>query len=150
VPIEIPPVDGVSVVDEVSGLSTPWNRFHKLFPDPGRRRTGGNVEMDQLTAVVTDEEDVQDPVVRGAHDQEIGCPDALELIREEGPPALAPGPRRLPPPVSADGAVLLTTIPSLSSSPRMRSVPQSRFSGEIRAMRSLTSRLESRAAESGA
>ena len=37
--------------------------------------------------------------------KEIGCPDALELIREEGPPALAPGPRRLPPPVSADRAV---------------------------------------------
>jgi hypothetical protein len=62
--------------------------------------------MDQLTAVVTDqEEDVQDPVVNGLDDQEIGCPDALELIREEGPPALAPGPRRLPPAVSADGAV---------------------------------------------
>jgi hypothetical protein len=44
--------------------------------------------MDQLTAVVTDEEeDVQDPVVNGAEDQEIGCPDTLELIREEGPPS---------------------------------------------------------------
>jgi hypothetical protein len=62
--------------------------------------------MDQLTAVVSDEEeDVQDSVVNGADDQEIGCPDALELIREEGPPALAPDRRPLPPPVSADRAV---------------------------------------------
>ena len=43
--------------------------------------------MDQLTAVVTDEEEdvqvqVQDPVVNGADDQETGCRDALELIRE--------------------------------------------------------------------
>jgi hypothetical protein len=47
--------------------------------------------VDQLTAVVADEEeDVQDPVDNGADDQEIGCPDALELILEVGPPALAP------------------------------------------------------------
>jgi hypothetical protein len=70
--------------------------------------TGRDVEMDQLTAVVTDEEEdvqVQDPVVNGADDQEIDCPDALNSFREAGPPALAPGPRRLPPPVSADRAV---------------------------------------------
>jgi hypothetical protein len=103
VPIEIPSVDGVSVVNEVGWLSTPWSRFQKLLPDPGRGRTGGDVEMDQLTAVVADEEeDVQDPVVHGVGDQEIGCPDVLELIREEGPPALAPAPRRLAPPVSAN------------------------------------------------
>ena len=34
---------------------------------------------------------------------------------------------------------LLTTMPSFKSSPRMRSVPQSRFSREISAMRFLTS-----------
>ncbi len=128
-------------MDEVGGLSTPWNRFQQLLPDPGGRRTGRDVEVDQLTALVADEEeDEQDPVVNSVDNQQIGCPDAPELIREEGPPALAPGPRRVPPPVSADRAIA-DDDPSLSSSPRMRSVPQSRFSWEIRAMRSLTSRL---------
>jgi hypothetical protein len=76
--IEIPSVDGVSVVDEVGGLSTPWSRFQKLLLDPCRHRTGRDVETDQLTAVVADEEeDVQDPVVDSADDQEIGCPDAV-------------------------------------------------------------------------
>src|ERR1035437_450827 len=125
----------------MDGLATPWSRLKQLPPDPCRRRTGRDVEMDQLTAVVTDEaEHLQDPGVNGVDHQEIGCPDALELVRQAGPPALAPGPRRLPPPVSRMER-LLTTIPSLSSSPRMRSVPQSRFSWEIRAMRPLTSRL---------
>jgi hypothetical protein len=86
--IEIPAVDGVPVVDQVSGLATPRNRLKWLLPDPDRRRTGRDVEVDQLTAVVADEEeDVQDPVVNGVGDQEIGCPDALELIREESPPS---------------------------------------------------------------
>jgi hypothetical protein len=106
VPIEVAAIHRVPIVDEMDGLASPWSRFEKLLPDPGRRGTGGDVEVDQLTAVVADEEeDVQDPVVNGADDQEIGCPDALELIREESSPALAPGPRRLPPPVSADRAV---------------------------------------------
>jgi hypothetical protein len=64
--------------------------------------------MDQLTAVVTDEEEdvqVQDHVVNGADHQEIGCPDTPELIREEGPLSLAPAARRLAPPISADRTV---------------------------------------------
>ena len=42
--------------------------------------------MDQLTAVVTDEEEdvhVQDPVVNGADDQEIDCPDALNSFERQ-------------------------------------------------------------------
>jgi hypothetical protein len=88
--IEVPAIDGVPVVDKVGRLATPWCRLKELLPDPGRRRTGGHVAMDQPTAVVADEEeDVQDPVVDGVDHQQIGCPDAPEFIREEGPPALA-------------------------------------------------------------
>jgi hypothetical protein len=69
VPIEIPSVNGVSVVNEVGWLLAPWSRFQKLLPDPSRGRTRGDVEMDQLTAVVTDEEeDEQDLVVNGVYD----------------------------------------------------------------------------------
>jgi hypothetical protein len=90
--------------------------------------TGRDVEMDQLTAVVTDEEeDVQDPVVNGADDQEIDCPDALNSFERQVLQLWLPARvvfrrryRRI--------ERLLTTIPNLSSSPRMRSVPQSRFS----------------------
>src|ERR1700682_6007091 len=104
--IEVPAVDAVPVVDEVRGLATPRCRLKQLLPDPSRRRTGSDVEVDQFTALVADEEeDIQDPAVNGLDDQQIGCPDTLELIREEGPPALGPAGRRLPPPISADRAI---------------------------------------------
>src|ERR1700682_5453245 len=94
--IEIPSVDGVMVMNEMGRLVPPRSRLQQLLPDPGCRRTGGDVEGDQLTALVADEEeDTQDPVVNGVDDQQIGCPDALELIRQEGPPALTPRRRRL-------------------------------------------------------
>src|SRR5450759_540836 len=97
--------------------------------------------MDQLTAVVTDEEeDVQDPVVNGADDQEIDCPDALNSFERQVLQLWLPAVRGFRHRYRRIER-LLTTIPNLSSSPRMRSVPQSRFSWEIRAMRSLTSRL---------
>ena len=49
--IEVAAVDAVPVVDEMDGLATSSSRFQKLLPDPGRRRTGRDVEMDDLTAL---------------------------------------------------------------------------------------------------
>jgi hypothetical protein len=105
-PIEAAAVDVVAVVDEVGRFATPRCRLKQLLPDPSRRRTGRDVEVDRLTALVADEEeDVQDPVVNGVDDEQISCPDALDLIREEGSSRLGPAARRLPPPISADRAI---------------------------------------------
>jgi len=112
--------------------------------------TGRDVEMDQLTAVVTDEEeDVQDPVVNGADDQEIDCPDALNSFERQVLQLWLParvGFRRRYRRIER----LLTTIPNLSSSPRMRSVSQSRFSWEDPGDEIPHLAAESRAAEAGA
>jgi len=102
--IEVAAVDAVPVLDEVGRFATPRCRLKQLLPDPGRRRTGRDVELDQLTALVADK-DVQDPVLNGVDDQQIGCPDGPELIREKGPPSLGSAARRLAPPISADRAI---------------------------------------------
>jgi len=50
-------VDSVAVVNEVFGLPSPGSRLDQLLPDPRRRWTRGDTELDQLTTVVTDEEE---------------------------------------------------------------------------------------------
>ena len=98
-------VDSVAVVDEVFGLASPGSRPDQLPPDPGRGRTRGHVEVDQLTKVVPDEEeDIEDPVVNGVDHQQIGRPDSFELVGEERPPGLAAAGRRLPPAIAPDGS----------------------------------------------
>jgi hypothetical protein len=50
-------------------LAPPWCCLQQLAPDPGRGRAGGDVEMDQLTPLVPDdEENVDDAVVNGVDD----------------------------------------------------------------------------------
>jgi len=90
-------------VDEVSGMASPGSRFDQLPPDPRRRRTRGDVEMDQLTAVVPDdEENVEDSKPDRLDDQEIRRPDPLELVGEECPPRLAASMWCLAPSIAPD------------------------------------------------
>ena len=57
---EVIPIHIVPVMDQISRLAAPGGRFDRLSPDPCRRRAGGNVEVNQLPALVADEqEDVQ-------------------------------------------------------------------------------------------
>src|ERR1700682_3276087 len=78
--------------------------FRRLFsvryciPSDGNARQGesgcspGVGFLNQLSPLMTDEEeDVEDSVVNGVDDQEIGGPDAREVIRKEGSPDLAVG-----------------------------------------------------------
>src|ERR1700730_13701123 len=58
--IDVASVDGIAIVDEVTGMPTPGRRLQQLSPDPRSRRARRDVEMDQLPAsVVNEEEDVQ-------------------------------------------------------------------------------------------
>ncbi len=51
-------------MDEVLRLPAPGRCFQELVPDPGGGRTGGYVEVEQLSALVADkEEDVDSPPV---------------------------------------------------------------------------------------
>src|SRR6266851_5861899 len=54
---EVAPVYLVSVTDQVSWLMAPGGSFDHLPPDPGRRRVRGDIEMNQLPALVADEEE---------------------------------------------------------------------------------------------
>lgn len=58
--VEVSAINGISVVDEVFGVPIPGSRLQELVPDPRSGRTGGDVEVDQLAPLVTDqEEDVE-------------------------------------------------------------------------------------------
>jgi hypothetical protein len=60
----------------------------------------------QLSAVVADQDDhVEDLVADGLDDEEVGRPDAVEMILEEGPPGLAAFWAWLPPPIPPDRPV---------------------------------------------
>ena len=51
-PIKVTAIAGVSVMDQVRRLASPWNRFQELPPDPSRRGVGSHVEMDEFAALV--------------------------------------------------------------------------------------------------
>ena len=54
---EVTTVSIVPIMDQVSRLPAPGGGFDHLPPDPGRRRAGGDVEMNQFPALVADEEE---------------------------------------------------------------------------------------------
>ena len=68
----------------------PRGRLHQQSPDPGGGGVAGGVEVDQLSAAVTDEEHyVEDLVADGLEAEKVGRPDPVEMISEEGAPSLA-------------------------------------------------------------
>src|SRR2546425_8308287 len=104
--VEFTAVDGIPVVDEVLGPTAPGRRLQELVPDPGSGRTGGDVEVDQISPLVIDaEEDVEGPEGHGLDHEEVGRPDATKLVRQEGSPALAVARPQPPPSVPPDGTV---------------------------------------------
>ena len=97
--------------------------------------------MDKLPAIMLDEEEhVDDPIPDGLDNQQIGRPYPSKFVGQERPPSLGAARCWLPPPIATDRR-LETTMPSLSSSPRIRSLPQSGLSRDMVAMRSRTSAL---------
>src|ERR1035437_1221830 len=77
--IDVAPIDGIAIVDEMSGLPTPGRRLQELAPDPGGARARGDPDLHQLPPSVPDEEeDVQGLEADGLDHELIGRPDALE------------------------------------------------------------------------
>jgi len=99
---EVIAVDVVSVVDQLSGLAAPGSGFDHLPPDPRRCRAGGNAEMNQLPALVADEEEhIQGLKADRLHHEQVRRPDALDLVAQECSPTLAPLPLWTPPSIAA-------------------------------------------------
>jgi hypothetical protein len=85
--VEVTAVDGIPVVEEVLRLPAPGRRLQELVPDPGGSRTGGDVEADQFPTFAADEkEDIENPKAGRLDEEEVGRPDATQLVRQEGPP----------------------------------------------------------------
>jgi hypothetical protein len=96
--------------------------------------------MDQLPAsVVNEEEDVQGLETDRMNHDEVGRPDALELVGQECAPTLSIRlPVRSTPAVAPDGAVADDDA-KLEQLSRIRSVPHRRLSRDIVAISSRTS-----------
>src|SRR5450759_5706258 len=91
---EVGAPDPVTVMDQISRLAVPGRGFDQLPPDPGGGRMGGHVEMDKLATPMTDEEDdVERLEGQRLDDEEVGGPDRLSMVDQEGAPTLAGRPR---------------------------------------------------------
>ena len=71
-------------------MLAPGRGLDHLAPDPGRGRVGGHLEVEQAAAMVADqEEDVEGLEGQSLDYEEVGCPDDVGVVGEEGTPALA-------------------------------------------------------------
>ena len=85
---EVLAIGGIAVVDEVLRPAAPWRRLDQLAPDPSGRGAARHVEVDDLPAVVGDEEeDVEGPIGDRLDDEEVRSPDPLDLIGKKRSPA---------------------------------------------------------------
>src|SRR6266566_1815867 len=104
--VKVPTVIRVPIVNEKCRLPTQGRRLHHLAPDPGGRRAGRHVEVNPFAPVVSNqEEDIEDAVAYGLHDEELGGPDATQLIGQEGTPVLGSAGLDPTPTVGPDRAV---------------------------------------------
>ncbi len=86
-------------------VAGPVRRLQELVPNPGRSRTGGDVEVINSRLVPRQEEDVKDPKAHRLHREQVGRLHAAQLIGQERSPALAPRRPQPPPAVVTDGTV---------------------------------------------
>jgi len=103
---EVIAVDIVTIMDQVLWLTVPSGGFDHLPPDPRSRRAGGDVELNQLSAQVADEkEHIQRLHADGLDHEQVGSPDAFDLVAQEGAPALTSLPPRTAPSIAADRSI---------------------------------------------
>src|SRR5712692_2811022 len=78
---EVSTVHIVPITDQVSRLTAPGGGFDQLSPDPGRRRASGDLALNQLPALVADEEEhIQALEADRLHHEQVCRPDSLDLI----------------------------------------------------------------------
>jgi hypothetical protein len=79
--VKVPAIDSIPVVDEELWLPAPGRCLQELLPDPGSGRTGGDVEVEQLSPLMANEkEDIEGPEGQGLDDELVGGPDAAQLV----------------------------------------------------------------------
>lgn len=96
-------VAAVTVADQIAGLLRPRRGRDELAPDPLAGRMGGDVEMDEPTPVMGDEEENVERLQADSRDgEEVGRPDVRGVVPQEGAPGLRWWPLAGLSPVAAD------------------------------------------------
>ena len=105
--VKIATVIAVPVVDQEFRLPAERRGLQHLAPNPGGGGAGGDVDMHPFASIMAErEEDLGDAVADGLDHEEVGGPDAAQLVAQEGPPVLVIVARtESPPAVAPDGAV---------------------------------------------
>jgi hypothetical protein len=55
--VKVAAIDSIPVVDEEARLPAPRRCLQELLPDPGSGRTGGDVEVEQLSPLMANEKE---------------------------------------------------------------------------------------------
>jgi len=79
----------VAISDQVSRRGFPRERLHKLLRQPGRRRMGGDVEVNHLAPFMAQHDEcIEQSKGSGRDDEQIDRGETVRMVGEEGPPGL--------------------------------------------------------------
>src|SRR6266571_8581184 len=103
---EVSTVRVVPITDQVSRLTAPAGGFDHLPPDPARRRARGDLALNQLPALVADEEEhIKGLEADRLHHEQVRRPDALDLIPQKRFPGLTSLRLGTPPSIAANRSI---------------------------------------------
>ena len=81
-------VDGITITNQKSRHLIEWERFNDLLRGPLRRRMSGDVEVDEVTSIMTEhDESEQDAERRRRNGEEVDSDDVLDVVVQEGAPS---------------------------------------------------------------
>jgi len=87
-PLEVLTIDSVMISEEVSRGLVPRERLHDLLGRPLCRRIRGDVEMENPASLVgEDQEDKEDSIANGGHNEEVDGGDVFDVIPQESSPS---------------------------------------------------------------
>src|SRR5437588_1007420 len=104
--VEVGAIDRVPIAEQVPRLIAPGRRLDQLTPHPGGSRAGGHVDMHQLTPTMGDEDQhVQRLEGQGGLGEQVGRPQVVSMVAQEGAPGLARCARWSTPAVAPNRAI---------------------------------------------
>jgi hypothetical protein len=130
----------VTIAEEIGGRGVVRERIHDLLGGPSRGGMLGDVEVNDMPAVVGEHDENEEDAQAGrGHGEEIDRDQVPGVVGEERPPGLRGigAPLRL----TRDTVRSATARPSFRISPWMRGAPQRGFTAAMRVTRALISAL---------
>ena len=132
------PIRGIPAEDDKPGCRPRWKRLPELLHDPTARRVLGDVEVQDASTVVTDDEEAVEQAERDRwQGEKVHRGNRFPVVSQKRKPTLDwLGISR---PIQGEMVRSETSRPSRSSSPWIRGAPHVGFSATIRKIRSRTS-----------